>query len=98
MKIVNMRKFIRSIILSVIFLSLLTFIFVNKSFSHSETIYKKIYISAGDTLWSIAKLEKQNNTYFENKEIREIVYELQITNNLNSSNLRVGQELNIPTI
>ena len=98
MKIVNIKKFIRSIILLVMFLSLLTFIFVNKSFSHSETIYKKIYISSGDTLWNIAKMEKNNNTYFENKDIREIVYELQTINNLNNSNLKIGQELNIPTI
>ena len=29
--------------------------------------YKKIYISSGDTLWAIAKLEQSNNKYFENK-------------------------------
>lgn len=98
MKIVNMKKFIRSLILIFGVLFLITFIFVNKSFSHSNTTYKKICVSSGDTLWTISKAEKNNNEYFENKEIREIVYELQTTNNLKSSNLKIGQELNIPTL
>ncbi len=98
MKIVNMRKFIRSILLMFGILVLLTAIFINKSFSHNETSYKKIYVSSGDTLWTIAKAEKNNNIYFENKEIREIVYELQNTNNLNKSELKIGQELNIPVM
>lgn len=98
MKIVNMKKFIRSIILILGFLFLLSFLFVNKSFSYSKKTYKKIYISCGDTLWNIAKKEKNNNAYFENKDIREIVFELKTTNNLKNSDLKIGQELNIPII
>ena len=98
MKIVNMNKFLRSIILMFGVLILLIFMFINKSFSHSETMYKKVFISSGDTLWNIAKAEKNNNYYFENKDIREIVFELQSINNLNNSDLKIGQELNIPTI
>ena len=98
MKIVDMKKFVRSIILMFGIIVLLTLIFVNKSFSHSETVYKKIYISSGDTLWNIARLEKNCNEYFMNKEIREIVYELQNINNLKNSELKIGQELSIPTI
>ena len=98
MKIVNMKKFVRSLILAFGILLLISFIFVNKSFSHSEKKYKQIYISSGDTLWTIAKEEKNNNEYFENKDIREIVYELKTTNKLVSYNLKIGQEINIPTI
>ena len=71
MKIVDMKKFVRSIILMFGIIVLLTLIFVNKSFSHSETVYKKIYISSG---------------------------ELQNINNLKNSELKIGQELSIPTI
>ena len=98
MKIVNMKKFVRSLILMFVFLVLISFIFVNKSFSHSKKSYKQIYISCGDTLWSIAKKEKNDNAYFENKEIREIVYELKTTNKLESSDFKIGQELNIPIL
>lgn len=77
-------------------LILISFIFANKSLSHTEKNFKKVYISSGDTLWSIAKEEKDNNEYFENKDIREIIYELKKANDLNNSNLKVGLELNIP--
>ena len=98
MKIVNTKKFVRSLILMFGVLFLICFIFVNKSFSHSEKSYKQIYISSGDTLWSIAKEENNNNEYFDSKDIREIVYELKSINNLSNSNLIIGQELNIPII
>lgn len=98
MKIVNKKKFIRSLILVLGFVIFIIFILVNNSFSHSEISYKKVYISSGDTLWNIAKLEKNSNAYFENKDIRDIVYELKSTNNLSNSNLVVGQALNIPII
>ncbi len=96
MRIVNKKKFIRSMILMFGVLILISFIFANKSLSHTEKNFKKVYISSGDTLWSIAKEEKDNNEYFENKDIREIIYELKKANDLNNSNLKVGLELNIP--
>ena len=98
MRIVNKKKFIRSMILMFGVLILISFIFANKSLSHTEKNFKKVYISSGDTLWSIAKEEKDNNEYFENKDIREIVYELKNINELSSSNLKVGQEINVPII
>ena len=61
MEIVNMKKFIRSLILIFGVLFLITFIFVNKSFSHSNTTYKKICVSSGDTLWTISKAEKNGS-------------------------------------
>ncbi len=98
MKIVDKRKFIRSLIIIGIFIALISVIFANKTLSHTETNYKKIYVSSGDTLWNIAKEQKDNNQYFEDKDIRTIVDEIKYTNNLNNSNLDIGQELNIPTI
>lgn len=98
MKIVNKKKFIKSIVIILGVLLVISFIFVNKTLSHNEINYKKLYISSGDTLWNIAKQEKSNNIYFENKDIRSIVDEIKYTNNLESSCLEIGQELSIPTI
>lgn len=98
MKIVNKGKFIRSMIFIGALITFISFIFVNKTLSHVETSYKKIYVSSGDTLWNIAQDQKNNNQYFEDKDIRSIVDEIKYTNQLTNSNLVVGQELNVPTI
>ena len=98
MKIVNIKKFVRSI--SIIFLIILgiSLIISNNSFSHEETKYKTIIVSSGDTLWSIAKEEKQSNNYYIDKDIRDIVTSIKTTNSLNSSNLKINQELLIPAL
>lgn len=98
MKIVNKKKFIRSLVLIFIFLMFIIFSFINKSFSHSEVSYQKLYVSSGDTLWDIARQQQNNNQYFENKDIRDVIDEIKYINNLNTSNLNVGDELSIPTI
>jgi len=98
MKKIDKRKFIRSSSVTIGVILFLIFILSNISFSHTEVIYKEIAISHGDTLWSIAKYEKANNVYFANKDIQDIIYEIKYINNLNSSNLNIGDKLNIPTI
>lgn len=98
MKIVNKKKFIRSISITIGLVVFIILILINTSFSHTEIVYKKVAIISGDTLWSIAKHEKNNNLYFEDKDIRDIVDEIKFLNNLNSSNLKIGDELNIPII
>lgn len=98
MKIVNKKKFIRSVSITLGLIIFLILLLMNTSFSHTEIIYKKISVISGDTLWSIAKQERNNNLYFEDKDIRDIVNEIKYINNLNSSNLNVGDELTIPTI
>ena len=77
---------------------MISFICASKTLSHSNTTYKTIYVSSGDTLWTIAKEEKNNNIYFESKDVRNIVDEIKYANNLNESNLKIGQELSIPVI
>lgn len=96
MKIVNKIKFIRTIsILFTILLAIL--IFSNKSYSKIDVEYSEKYIYSGDTLWSIAKYQVENNKYFENKDIREVVMELKTLNNLKDCNLKVGQKISVPT-
>ncbi|MBQ9267755.1 MAG: LysM peptidoglycan-binding domain-containing protein [Clostridia bacterium] len=60
----------------------------NIVFSHEETKYEKVLVSNGDTLWSIASSLEGN--------INRNIYEIKKVNNLEKSNLYVGQELLIP--
>lgn len=95
MKIVNVKKFVRTIsILLTILLSII--IFSNKTYSKVEIGYKEECIVVGDTLWNISKQEAQYNKYFENKDIREIVNEIKRTNNLENLDLYEGQKIRIP--
>jgi len=98
LKIVNLKKFVRSILIILGIILLLSLCISTKSFSHGETEYKTIYVANGDTLWSIAKNEKEINAYYENKEIREIVNNIKIVNKLSNSDLNTNQELVIPEL
>lgn len=97
MKIKNKKKFIISnlIMFSILFIG----IYVSKATLSNTTIYyTETYIEEGDTLWQIAKNEQQNNEYYKNKEIREIVSNLKTVNKLKNSNLTVGQKIVIPKL
>ncbi|OKZ74038.1 MAG: hypothetical protein BHW00_05850 [Clostridium sp. 26_22] len=96
MKIVNVKKFIRTISILVI-LILIIILFSNKTYSKVDTKYKEESIILGDTLWSISQEESKNNKYFENKDIREIVSEIKRINKLDNLDLKEGQKLVIPT-
>lgn len=97
MRIINIKKFIRGIGI-IVFLIILTILIIgnNVSLSHGELQYKDLYVASGDTLWSIATNELNNNSNFRNLDIREIIKEIKDINNLNSSVLYVGQKLVIP--
>ena len=82
------------ILISVLFLGLL--IFFNVSYSNSEVEYKNRIVSRGETLWSISKDEQENNKYFENEDIRKIVFEIRKINELPNNELYEGLELKIP--
>lgn len=94
MRIVNKKKFIRMVILILGIITISLISFNNKSFSKGEIKTKTIYVSSGDTLWNIATEEQENNSYYEDEDIRDIIYEIKKLNNLdNNSNLIAGQKL-----
>ena len=98
MRIVNVKKFTRSILIIMGIILCFT-LFINKaSLSHGETEYKTIYVSEGDTLWNIAKSNQTNNAYYKDKDVRYIINYLMKINNLNNSNININQELLIPVI
>ena len=98
MRNINVKKFTRSMSIIIFLIIFIILILANISFSHTEIKYKEISVSSGDTLWSIAKYQKINNNYFENKDIRDIVAEIKNVNNLKNSSLNIGDKLSIPTI
>ncbi len=97
MKIVNKKKFIRSMVI-ILGGSILAFLGISNTYSKTEVAYKEDYIIKGDTLWSIAENEVSNNEYYKNKDIREVMYEIEKLNNLQSENLEIGQKILIPNL
>lgn len=95
MRIVNKRKFIRTI--SILIGIIIGLIFFAKcTYSNIEVSYKENYIYEGDTLWSIANEQLTQNKYFEGKDIRYIVNELKEINNLKTCDLYEGEKIKIP--
>lgn len=98
MRIKNVKKFVRSILIILGIILALSLIIAKASYSHGEKVYKSIYVSEGDTLWNIAKENQKNNVYYKNKDVRYIINDLMKINNLSNSNIRINQELLIPVI
>lgn len=98
MKIVNVKKFIRSIAMVLGIIFVLSLVCATSTFSHKETEYISLSVESGDTLWSIAEKLQTYNDYYLDKDIRYIISDIKSINNLESSNIYVGQELMIPTI
>lgn len=98
MKIVNKRRFFTTITLIILFV-LVNLIFISKcTLSHADINYTETYIELGDTLWNIAQDQQENNNYYKDTEIREIISDIKKVNNLQKSELSVGQKIIIPTI
>lgn len=80
----------------IFFVILIIAILAKNSYSNDDISYKTEYVVAGDTLWSIAEQEVNNNEYYKNDDIRTVVYDIKYINNLKSSELKQGMKLKIP--
>ena len=98
MKIKNVKKFIRGILIVLGIIFVLSLIIVKSTLSYAIKEYKTIHVKSGDTLWSIALDMQENNSYYKGKDIRYIIADLKEINKLNTSNLYMEQELQIPVI
>lgn len=90
--IVNKYRFIT--FLSIVFI-LIILIFnsltnLNTVYSKNYDEYYKIRVVPGDTIWSLA------NKYSKNKDIRRLVYNIKILNNLDESTIYPGDIILIP--
>lgn len=97
LKIVDMKKFSRSLTIVFVVILFLLFIGFSTTYSKVEVKYKTDYILGGDTIWSIAEKEADENKYFENMDVRSVVKEIKNLNNLENQVLKIGQEIKIPT-
>ena len=98
LKIVNLGKFIRSILIILGIIICVSLFINNTSFSHVDTKVKTIYVANGDTLWNIAKEQKENNLYYQNKDVREIINDIKSINKLSNSEVLENQKLVIPSL
>lgn len=101
MKIVNMKKFVRSICILIGILIALILFFPKATFSHNENEhpnYETVSVAKGDTLWSIATYQQENNPYYTEKDVRDIIKQLKKLNQLDHSELQIGQTLKIPVL
>ena len=95
-RIVNFRRFVISNVVLFFGIFILSAALINNTYSSTEPKFKTVYVEAGDTLWTIASSEKSQNENFKDTDIREIVSNIKKANNLNGSDLNVGQKLVIP--
>ena len=99
MKIVNKKKFIRSMMMLIGLVILIVLgLITTTTYSKTEIGYKEDYVLKGDTLWSIAEQEVNQNEYYKNKDIREVMYEIRQLNHITNDNLEIGQKIIIPNL
>lgn len=89
MRIVNRKKFIRSMaILIFLLIGLFNISIANTNKKEAEII--DYTITPGETLWSIAGEYTPNS-----KDVRETIYEIKKLNNMTDSNIYAGQTIKI---
>lgn len=96
-RIINKHKFIRTIVILGILIGAIISVFNNRAYSNTEEKYKTEYVVKGETLWGIAEKEIQENPYFENEDIQNVILEIKKQNHMTTSDLKEGMKLKIPT-
>lgn len=98
MRKLNVKRIVKlSIVMIALIIVLLLFIH-STSLSYKDIEYREIYVSRGDTLWTIAKSEQQNNEYYKGKDIRDIIFDIKKVNNLTTTELVANQKILIPSL
>ena len=92
---INLKKFIRALVIVIGITILITFLATKSIYSYEKLKTKTIYTNKGDTLWNIALDEKENNKYYKDKNIREIVYDIKQINDMQDSIILSGEALKI---
>lgn len=92
LKVVNRKKFVKSI-LTIVFIFVLGFMVINSVLASNETVETKeieYVVCKGDTLWKIADKYK-----LDNQDPREYIYEVKKINNMTSASIYEGQIIKI---
>lgn len=86
----------KNIIINVIILLFILYIcsiFLNYSLAKNEIKTSEIIVTSDDTIWSLAKQVCSNRS---DLNIQNIMIEIKEINNLTSSDIYVGQVINLP--
>lgn len=91
-KVTDIRRFKRFMFMSILFISILVFASMTTLNAYSKDIPQFDYIKVveGDTLWSIA------SDYDDNKEIRQVIYEISEANNIQDASIYPGDIIMVP--
>lgn len=87
-----MKKFLKSFIFLFIILAMVGF-FTSFQFGKQQVYTYEMEVTQNDTIWNIAKDVCKNNS---DLNIQNVVLEIKSINKLNTSDIYVGQVLNIP--
>ena len=87
-------EFLTYIIIGLLFYCILDYTFTPKHPQVSYT-FKEYEIQVNERLWDIAEKEIENNSYYENEEVRQVIYEIEQDNNINSNRIKAGQVIKI---
>ena len=91
-RIKNKYRFITFVALMVIMASMVMGAVFPVSAAHQqEANYREVKVQAGDTLWNIARIYGDNN-----RDVREIIYDICEINNVNAGSIYPGQVLKVP--
>ena len=90
-RIVNKRRF--TLALFLLFISFLCafMLMFNAVSGEEKIIYKDYVVVKGDTVWKIADINTGND-----RDVREIVYEIVKVNNIKNQTIYPGQTIQVP--
>ena len=95
-KIINKYKFTRAILVLLLIIGVVLWIFNRPSYSNRKKKYKIEYIAKGETLLEIAQKQVEQNMYFKNQDIRNVILEIKTLNQMTTSDITEGMEIKIP--
>lgn len=87
----NPLRFFRGIGLVIILAVTMTFFIKSSATGTVQADYKQITVKRGDTIWEIARDNKDGGT-----EIEELIHAIKKVNKLNNSGIYPGQVIKVP--
>lgn len=91
---ISFNKIIRNIVIMVAIIIFFN-IFICPIIGKEDMTTKTITVASNDTLWNIASNVKSNSKD-KSLNINKVIYEIKDLNNLEDSNIYIGQSLEIP--
>jgi LysM repeat protein len=92
----NKKDFIKTFTFTFTFTLIMTFLIIailspSTVYSNEPINFSKVVVRSGDSLWTIA-----SNNNSANKDIRELIYQIRMLNDIGSSPIKPGDILKVP--